>query len=392
MTPSRDKVSAMSRIPEPRGILTMRSAASGPTASKRCLPKNNAIPAAKATRTKALMTALPITTRGCRALAERRAGISTLSGSIAVRGLRGMRLGSLLPEPAALTSISLAGRHPFFGLVMVGGADCWAARAAGLLLGDSAAAGRKVGPPRSRPSGGGLAPVTAAHPVLRSAGKIALQSQASAEQMWRPAEASESLRQFAENKRRVRAAESERIGKRNIDRPLTGGMRHKVNRRRNRGIIEIERGRHHAIAQCQQTKDCFHRTGGAEKMTDRRFGRGHRNIGRGIADEPFHSFEFDLVAKRRRGAVRINVVDIGGRDAGAPNCGAHAAKRAIAVLRRRGNVVGIPGEAITDKLAVDASAAPLRVLIFLQHDGARALAHDEAVTIAIVGARCALRR
>jgi hypothetical protein len=37
-----------------------------------------------------LMTALPITTNGCRALLERRVGISTVSGSIAVRGLRGV--------------------------------------------------------------------------------------------------------------------------------------------------------------------------------------------------------------------------------------------------------------------------------------------------------------
>jgi hypothetical protein len=35
-----------------------------------------------------------MTTSGCRAPAERRAGKSTVSGSIAARGLRGMRFGS----------------------------------------------------------------------------------------------------------------------------------------------------------------------------------------------------------------------------------------------------------------------------------------------------------
>src|SRR5262244_2578983 len=115
MTPPRDKISAMSRIPDPRGMLTMRSAASGPAASKRCLPKNRAIPTANAARTKALITALPITTSGWRALAERRAGKSTLSGSIAARGLRGMRLGSLLLRPAG-ASAAVAVRKRFFEL------------------------------------------------------------------------------------------------------------------------------------------------------------------------------------------------------------------------------------------------------------------------------------
>jgi hypothetical protein len=36
------------------------------------------------------MMALPMTTKGCRALFERRVGISTVSGSSAVRGLRGV--------------------------------------------------------------------------------------------------------------------------------------------------------------------------------------------------------------------------------------------------------------------------------------------------------------
>ena len=58
-------------------------------------------------------------------------------------------------------------------------------------------------------------------------------------------------------------------------------------------------------------------------------------------DRDRDGFKLDLVTKRRRSAVRIDVVDIGRRDAGAANCGTHAAERAIAVLGRCGNVVGI---------------------------------------------------
>ena len=61
----------------------------------------------------------------------------------------------------------------------------------------------------------------------------------------------------------------------------------------------------------------------------------------GIADQPLHRAEFDLVAKRGRGAMRIDVVDVAGGDAGALDRGVHAAKCAIAVRRRRGDVIGV---------------------------------------------------
>src|SRR5579863_5058776 len=99
----------MSRMPEPWGILTTRSCGSGPGASKRCLPTKSMTPATTANSTKMLMTALPIMTRGCRALAERRVGTSTVSGSMAVRGLRGtMRLGSVRFESIDIMSLPFA--------------------------------------------------------------------------------------------------------------------------------------------------------------------------------------------------------------------------------------------------------------------------------------------
>jgi hypothetical protein len=47
------------------------------------------MPLATASKMKILMTALPTTTNGCRALFDRGVGMSTVSGSSAVRGLRG---------------------------------------------------------------------------------------------------------------------------------------------------------------------------------------------------------------------------------------------------------------------------------------------------------------
>ena len=70
----------------------------------------------------------------------------------------------------------------------------------------------------------------------------------------------------------------------------------------------------------------------------------------------------------------------------------HAAEGAVAILGRRSDVKGIAGQPVADQFAVDARAAPLGVLVLFEHDGAGALAHDEAVTVAIVGPRRALRR
>ena len=86
----------------------MRFSGRGPGASNRCLPITSAAPAATANRTNTLRMALPTTTKGCRAVLERRVGISTVSGSSAVRGLRGVIcLGVLEPievVPPAVTA------------------------------------------------------------------------------------------------------------------------------------------------------------------------------------------------------------------------------------------------------------------------------------------------
>ena len=56
-----------------------------------------------------------------------------------------------------------------------------------------------------------------------------------------------------------------------------------------------------------------------------------------------------------------------------------------------GDVVGVARQAVADHLGVDLRAARLGVLVFLEHDDAGALAHDEAVAVLVVGAR-GLRR
>ena len=52
---------------------------------------------------------------------------------------------------------------------------------------------------------------------------------------------------------------------------------------------------------------------------------------------------------------------------------------------RRGHVVGVTRKAITDDLGVDLRSAGFRMLIFLEDDDPRPLAHDEAVAVPVVG-------
>ena len=69
----------------------------------------------------------------------------------------------------------------------------------------------------------------------------------------------------------------------------------------------------------------------------------------------------------------------------------HRAKGAVAVRRRRGDVIGVARQAVADELGINLRAARLGMLVDLEHHAARALAHDETVAIAIIGARGLLR-
>ena len=127
--------------------------------------------------------------------------------------------------------------------------------------------------------------------------------------------------------------------------------------------------------------------GRAQQMADRRLGGRHGELAGGVAEQPLDGGELDLVAHRRRGAVRVDVVDVARLEAGALQRHAHAAVGAVAVLGRRGDVIGVARQAVADHLGIDARAARLGVLQLFQHDDAGALAHDEAVAVLVVGAR-----
>jgi len=89
--------------------------------------------------------------------------------------------------------------------------------------------------------------------------------------------------------------------------------------------------------------------------------------------------------------MQRDVVDIRRHQPRPPDGSRHAAEGAVAVLGRRGDVIGVARHAIADDLAIDLRPARLRMLQLLEHDHAGALAHDEAVAILVIGARGPLR-
>ena len=103
-----------------------------------------------------------------------------------------------------------------------------------------------------------------------------------------------------------------------------------------------------------------------------RLGRRHGEPARVVAEAPLDGDRLDPVVVRRRGAVGVDVIDgVRGSTPAASRAFFIDAYGAVAVLGRRGHVVGVAGHAVADELGVDACAARPRVLELLEHDDAR---------------------
>ena len=109
----------------------------------------------------------------------------------------------------------------------------------------------------------------------------------------------------------VGAAEAEAVVEHGSDRPLLGLVRHEVDTLAALArIIEVERRRDDLVAHREDAEDTLDRSRAAEQMADRRLGRAHRHVGDGVAEQPPDRAELQLVAERRRGAVRVDVIDV----------------------------------------------------------------------------------
>src|SRR5207302_4849735 len=93
------------------------------------------------------------------------------------------------------------------------------------------------------------------------------------------------------------------------------------------------------------------------------------------------------IIDRRRSAVRIDVVDIGGVASGLAQSDAHGSHATLAALRGGSNVVGVVGGAIAGQLCVNVGSALPGVAFGFEDKSAAAFRHDEAVSIRVKWAR-----
>src|SRR5436309_2113531 len=193
-----------------------------------------------------------------------------------------------------------------------------------------------------------------------------------------------------EQQRGIRAAEAERVGERILNRQLAVRVRHVIE------VAAVVRhlrgdGRRGDLMATREDGDAgFEAAGGAEQVARHRFGRGHGELVGVPAEAPPDGERLDLVAVRRRRAVRVDVIDPGRRDAGALERLVHDAERAVAVVGRRRDVVRVGRHAVADQLGVDARVAAGRKIELLEDEHAGAFADDEPVAILVEGAARAL--
>jgi hypothetical protein len=92
------------------------------------------------------------------------------------------------------------------------------------------------------------------------------------------------------------------------------------------------------VMQRLDREDGLDAAGRAEQVTGHRLGRTDHGLVGVVAERALHRQRFGKVAERRRRAVRVEVIDLVGVDAGIAEGHRHAARRAFAVLAGRGHV------------------------------------------------------
>src|SRR5580704_18610140 len=89
-----------------------------------------------------------------------------------------------------------------------------------------------------------------------------------------------------------------------------------------------------------------------------------------FAEEIFDGFGLESVAERRRGGVRVDVVDLLGSYTGNLESVLHGAVAAFAFGSHAGHVEGVGGEAIADHFGEDLCATSLCELELLEDEDA----------------------
>src|SRR6266481_9752823 len=102
-----------------------------------------------------------------------------------------------------------------------------------------------------------------------------------------------------------------------------------------------------------------------------------------LAEQPLDGAELNLVPKRCRGAVRVDVIDLVRRQARALQSIAHRPEGAFAILRGSGQVEGVRRHSVADNFGMDPRSAHSRVLELLEDKDASAFSHHKTVALPV---------
>src|SRR5450432_3855629 len=190
-----------------------------------------------------------------------------------------------------------------------------------------------------------------------------------------------------DGERDVVAAEAEAVAQRRGDVAPARRVRRVVEVALGIGGAIVDRGRDDPVAHDQRGDKKLDRARGAEHVSGARLGRADAQPVRGLAEHGANRLRLVEIIRGGRGAVRIDVLHCFRREPAVFHRALHRALRALAVRRRRCEMVRVARRAVADDLGVDVRSALLRVLELLEEQRRTSLAHDEAVPRGVKGAR-----
>src|SRR5690606_8851860 len=114
----------------------------------------------------------------------------------------------------------------------------------------------------------------------------------------------------AEYQAAVRSAKTKGVRYHHVDLGVPGFVRHVIQVAFRVGVVQVDRGRQHLVADGENREYGLGHARSAEQVTRHGFSRAHGELTGGITERALDRDGFADIAGRRRGAVRIQVINI----------------------------------------------------------------------------------
>src|SRR5690554_4473546 len=146
-------------------------------------------------------------------------------------------------------------------------------------------------------------------------------------------------------------------------------------------VVEIDRRRDDTGRQRLDRDDQFDAAAGSQRMSELALGARDAQRSSVFAEHVLDGLRFGFIAKRRAGAVRVDVVDLFRRQSAVVEGIGHGSRGAIAVFVWLSDMAGVAARPKPHDLAVDPGAAGLGVFELFEHENAGAFAEHKTVAI-----------